>query len=184
MEKKNGATRVRFNIMNKILAITLIPMLTLVIVGTVYSARIIRLGMEDEALKRLADTVDGVMQALNALDEGDFYLEGETLYKGEENILEKLSYFETFSEQSQIDITLFYGDVRRVTTLKDQNTGEHIVGTQAADHVKSMVLEKGQSFTDMDLQLSGQDYFCYYAPMKNADGTIVGMIFAGEPSSG
>ncbi|MCI8299344.1 MAG: methyl-accepting chemotaxis protein [Lachnospiraceae bacterium] len=184
MEKKNGATRVRFNIMNKILAITLIPLLTLVIVGTVYSARIIRLGMEDEALKRLADTVDGVMQALNALDEGDFYLEGETLYKGEENILEKLSYFETFSEQSQIDITLFYGDVRRVTTLKDQNTGEHIVGTQAADHVKSMVLEKGQSFTDMDLQLSGQDYFCYYAPMKNADGTIVGMIFAGEPSSG
>ena len=87
MEKKNGATRVRFNIMNKILAITLIPLLTLVIVGTVYSARIIRLGMEDEALKRLADTVDGVMQALNALDEGDFYLEGETLYKGEENIL-------------------------------------------------------------------------------------------------
>ncbi|MEY8391959.1 methyl-accepting chemotaxis protein [Lachnospiraceae bacterium 45-W7] len=184
MQKKSENMKVKFTIMNKILAITLIPLLTLVIVGTVFSARTIRIGMEDEAIKRLIDTVNGVTQSLNALDEGDFYLEGETLYKGDENILEKLSYFEAFSKESQIDITLFYGDVRRVTTLTDQNTGERMVGTQAAEQVKSMVLDQGQSFADMDLELNGQDYFCYYAPMENADGTIVGMIFAGEPSSG
>ncbi len=50
--------------------------------------------------------------------------------------------------------------------------------------MKEIVLNQGNKFVDMDLELNGQEYFCCYIPLENADGTIVGMIFAGEPSSG
>ncbi len=184
MKEKNRNSKVRISIMMKILALALLPLLVLAVVSTVFSAKIIRQGMEEEAIKRLEDITEGVNQSLNALGEGDYRLHNEELYKGKINIFEKLSYLETFSEQSGIDITLFYDDVRRATTLIDKDTGERMVGTQAADYVKEIVLNQGNKFVDMDLELNGQEYFCCYIPLENADGTIVGMIFAGEPSSG
>lgn len=183
-KKSTGKSAMRAGIKVKILAMALGPLLILALVSTVFSARVIRQGMEEEAIKRLEDTADGAIQAMNAVDEGAFHMEGEALYKGEENISERLPYFDAFSEESGIDLTLFHGDVRRVTTLVDQGTGERMVGTQASEEVKSLVLEQGTTLTRMDLQLNGEPYFCCYKPVENPDGSIAGMIFAGEPSSG
>ncbi len=174
----------KVNIMIKILAIAILPLLVLAVVSTVFSARIIRQGMEEEAIKRLEDITEGVNESLNALGEGNYRLNNGEIYKGKINILEKLPYLEAFAKDSGIDITLFYDDVRRVTTLIDKDSGERMIGTQAADHVKEIVLNQGNRFLDMDLELNGEEYFCCYIPLKNTDGAIVGMIFAGEPSSG
>ncbi len=174
----------KVNIMFKILAIAILPLLVLAVVSTVFSARIIRQGMEEEAIKRLEDITEGVNESLNALGEGNYRLNNGEIYKGKINILEKLPYLEAFAKDSGIDITLFYDDVRRVTTLIDKDSGERMIGTQAADHVKEIVLNQGNRFLDMDLELNGEEYFCCYIPLKNTDGAIVGMIFAGEPSSG
>ena len=135
-KKSTGKSAMRAGIKVKILAMALGPLLILALVSTVFSARVIRQGMEEEAIKRLEDTADGAIQAMNAVDEGAFHMEGEALYKGEENISERLPYFDAFSEESGIDLTLFHGDVRRVTTLVDQGTGERMVGTQASEEVK------------------------------------------------
>ncbi|MCI9447991.1 MAG: methyl-accepting chemotaxis protein [Lachnospiraceae bacterium] len=170
--------------MTKTLAVALGPLILLAVLSAFFSAQVIRTGMQDEAIKRLEDIVSGVNNSLDALGEGDYRLDGETVYKGEINVSEKLPYFERFAASSGIDITLFYGDTRRVTTLVDSETGERMVGTQAADKVVAKVLEGGQSYVDKKLQLNGQAYFCCYMPLANADGSIVGMIFAGEPSSG
>ena len=122
MREDVGNTRVKMGVMAKILLMALGPLLALAMIGTVFSAKIIRQGMEEEAIKRLQDIVNGVEQTLNAIDEGEFHLEGETLYKGEENLLERLPYFDAFAQESGIDLTLFFGDIRRITTLTDQNT--------------------------------------------------------------
>ena len=181
MEKRQT---IRAGIMTKTLAVALGPLILLAVLSAFFSAQVIRTGMQDEAIKRLEDIVSGVNNSLDALGEGDYRLDGETVYKGEINVSEKLPYFERFAASSGIDITLFYGDTRRVTTLVDSETGERMVGTQAADKVVAKVLEGGQSYVDKKLQLNGQAYFCCYMPLANADGSIVGMIFAGEPSSG
>lgn len=181
--KKKKQTAVA-GIMSKTLAMALIPLIGLALLSAFNSAHTIRVGMQDEAIKRLEDIVSGVDNSLQALGEGDYRLDGETVYKGDINVSEKLPYFENFAESSGIDITLFYGDTRRVTTLIDGTTGERMVGTQAADKVIAKVLEGGEEYVDKKLQLNGQPYFCCYMPLTNADGSIVGMIFAGEPSSG
>lgn len=184
MKKTKKTQSVSAGIKTKILAIALGPLIVLAIMSAFFSARTIRTGMQDEAIKRLEDIVGGVNNSLNALGEGDYRLDGETVYKGDINISDKLPHFESFAAESGIDITLFYGDTRRVTTLIDQTTGERMVGTQAADKVIAKVLEGGEKYVDKNLQLNGQPYFCCYIPLTNSDGTTVGMIFAGEPSSG
>lgn len=180
-KNRQAATK---GIMMKILVMALGPLTVLAVSTAFYSARTIRTGMQDEAVKRLEDIVSGVNQSLEALGDGDYSLDGEVMYKGDINLQEKLPYFEKFAGDSGIDITLFYGDTRRVTTLIDQQTGERMVGTQAADKVVAKVLEGGDEYVDKKLQLNGQPYFCCYRPLQNADGSTVGMIFAGEPSSG
>ncbi len=180
--KKKQTTKA--GIMTKILAVALGPLIFLAVLSAFFSARTIRSGMQEEAIKRLQDIVGGVRYSLDALDEGDYRLEGEAVYKGDVNIMEKLPYFEGFADGSGIDITLFYGDTRRLTTLVDAGTGERMVGTQAADQVVAKVLEGGEEYVDKNLQLNGQPYFCCYLPLTNVDGSIVGMVFAGEPSSG
>lgn len=184
MKKSNKTQSVNAGIKVKILAIALGPLIVLAILSAFFSARTIRTGMQDEAIKRLEDIVSGVNNSLNALAEGDYSLDGEIVYKGEVNVSDKLPHFESFATASGIDITLFYGDTRRVTTLIDKTTGERMVGTQAADKVIATVLEGGEVYVDKNLQLNGQPYFCCYMPLANTDGSIVGMIFAGEPSSG
>lgn len=184
MNKTEKKHTVKTGIMAKILAMALGPLIVLAVATAFFSARTIRTGMQDEAVKRLEDIVRGVNNSLEALGEGDYRLEGETVYKGDINILEKLPYFEEFTASSGIDITIFYEDTRRVTTLVDGETGERMVGTQAAEKVIAKVLEGGEEYVDKQLQLNGQPYFCCYMPLKNSDGSIVGMIFAGEPSSG
>lgn len=184
MNKTDKKQTVKAGIMTKILAMALGPLIVLAVASAFFSAHTIRTGMQDEAIKRLEDIVSGVNNSLDALGEGDYRLEGETVYKGDINISEKLPYFENFAAASGIDITLFYEDTRRVTTLVDSETGERMVGTQAADKVVAKVLEGGEEYVDKKLQLNGQPYFCCYMPLANEDGSIVGMIFAGEPSSG
>ncbi len=65
MEKKiNKNTKFRTGIMMKILFMALGPLLMLAVISTVFSARTIRVGMEEEAIKRLEDITNGVHDLL------------------------------------------------------------------------------------------------------------------------
>lgn len=183
-EKETQNRKTSFGIKQKILAIAFGPMTVLGIVVAIFSSSTMKFGMEDEAIKRLQDVASGVEQALTVVGDGDFQLNDGELYKGEHNISEDLTALEAFTASSEIDITLFWGDTRTVTTLIDEKTGERMVGTQAADQVAEVVLKNGNKYTDKDITINGKPYFCCYIPLKNGNGTIVGMIFAGEPSSG
>ena len=185
MSKETGnRNKISFGIMQRILAIAFVPLLFLAVIIAAFSARTIRTGMQDEAIKRLRDIAIGVEQVLLAADEGDFYSDGQNLYRGEYNISEDLSSYEAFSAASDIEITICWGDTRMMTTLKDEKTGESMVGTKVSETVVQNVLKDGAEHTDKDMIINGEPYFCCYIPLKNNDGTIVGIIFAGEHGSG
>ena len=75
-----------FGIREKILAIAFVPLISLAVIASVFSAMTLKKGMEDEAVKRLEDVADGLKHSLRAVDQGDFRSEGGELYKGEHNI--------------------------------------------------------------------------------------------------
>lgn len=80
---------------------------------------------------------------------------------------------------TDVDLTLFQGDTRFCTSIKDDN-GNRIEGTKASDAVIEKVLKEGKEFYSNDVKINNIDYYVYYSPMVDSSGNIVGMAFAGK----
>ncbi len=81
-----------------------------------------------------------------------------------------------------VDYTLFNKDVRFMTTIRDEKTGQRIEGTKASEAVWAAV-SKGNDYYSDDVVINGIDYYVYYLPLRGADGSIVGMAFSGKPAT-
>ncbi|MDE5596622.1 MAG: cache domain-containing protein, partial [Lachnospiraceae bacterium] len=57
-----------------------------------------------------------------------------------------------------------------------------MIMTQCSDTVKDIVLTQGNTYFAKNIDIGGQDYYGYYIPIEQ-NGSIVGMIFTGKPSS-
>jgi methyl-accepting chemotaxis protein len=86
-------------------------------------------------------------------------------------------------QKTGMHYTLFYGDTRYVTSLVDAETGHRMEGTKASEAVVNEVINKGNEFLATNLEIGGQSWYAYYIPLKNADGSIVGMVFAGRDTT-
>ena len=78
-----------------------------------------------------------------------------------------------------IDLTLYVGDERYMTSIKDA-TGNRIEGTKASDTIVTKVLRNAESYHSTDTVIEGTKYFTYYVPVINSSGVVIGMAFAGE----
>lgn len=84
-------------------------------------------------------------------------------------------------EERNVELTVFFGDTRMLTTLKNED-GSRNVGTQANKDVVEKVLT-GETYFDTNVKISNIDYYGYYIPLHNIDDSICGMVFAGMPSA-
>lgn len=165
-------------------AIGLLPLLALGILMLFFTSQWFTKIMHREVESELCDAVRSAITLLNAAYPGDYHLEGEVaylLYKGDANITREFSLLDQFKEDTGLDVTLFYQDTRILTTLFNNNA-ERIVGSGAPDVVVRDVLNTGEDHFYTHTLINGKAYFSYYAPVRNEDGTVVGMIFVGKPS--
>lgn len=176
--KKKG-----MGILFKLAMMCVLPMLIMVIILSLYAMSALRSGMEKEALEGLRLLCQSVSASYDAIDSGDYHLEGDLLYKGEYCITENEAVIDSYTNGEDTDVTLFYGETRRATSLRDIASGERIVGTAASDTVVAAVLQGGNDFSSTDVTINNQSYYAYYKPLKNGNGQIVGMVFAGKPSA-
>ena len=178
MTKKTGS--IKWTLLIMALAPIFIISVALVIIAAEISSK----GMEQEVLGGLKTTCVAVDAGYHALNSGDYYLASDgSLMKGDLNLSADEKIIDTWTAGSEIDVTLFYGDTRKATSLRDVDSGERIVGTKASDKVIQTVLKEGKEYSTNNVTINRQKYFAYYMPLKNADGSIVGMVFAGEPSA-
>lgn len=113
--------------------------------------------------------------------EGDYRLDSSgDLYKGSENLSNNMEIIDEYVKGQEADVTLFYGKTRKMTSLISDETGERIVGTDASDEVWEKV-RNGEIYETSDIVINNKDYCAVYIPLENNDGSIVGMVFAGEP---
>lgn len=181
MESKGNPFR---SIVVKLLAMAILPLIVLGAVCIVAASSSLRSGLQDEALERVKATCVAVKAAYNNISDGDYTLnENNELLKGDYNISQNEAGIDAFTAGLDSDVTLFFGDTRRATSLKDISTGDRIIGTQASKEVADKVLG-GREYSATALTINGQNYYAYYIPLENPDGSIVGMVFAGTPSAG
>lgn len=124
-----------------------------------------------------------VSEVTNEYD-GDWSFDGETLKKGSDEVGSMFQeQFDKLNQNTSIDYTLFFDKTRILTTLTDSK-GDRIVGTDASPVVIDTVLNKGDHYYTTDITIEGKNYYGYYLPLKNDDGSIIGMIFTGREATG
>lgn len=176
-KKKKGVS-----LLTQIIFMCSLPMIILGLVTALYASAVMKNGMQEEALGGLSDLCQSVSAAYDAIDSGDYYMIGEMLFKGDYGVTGNADTLDQFTKGSDADITIFYGDTRRATSLISAETGKRILGTKASDAVIDAVLKRGEDFSSTDITINNKNYYAYYKPLKNSDGQIVGMVFAGSPS--
>ena len=77
------------------------------------------------------------------------------------------------------DVTIFEGTTRLSTTLTDAS-GKRLIGTQLNNPAIENVVWDGETYYGSNT-INGIAYNTTYSPIKDADGTIIGILFAGQP---
>ncbi|OPY28825.1 MAG: Sensory rhodopsin II transducer [Methanocella sp. PtaU1.Bin125] len=81
------------------------------------------------------------------------------------------------AKSTNTDVTIFMGDTRITTTLKNEK-GDRNVGTKGSASVVETVVGDGKDYMGK-LTLFEKPYFVYYEPLVSIDGKNVGMLFTG-----
>ena len=169
----------------KILIASLLPMIVLAVILIVYSTTSMKDSLKEEAMDGLRYSANAMEAAYQAISAKDYLLQEKggkfTLYKGSFNVSENQTFIDSFTGTTDLQVTVFYGDTRYATSIKDE-AGERLVGTQAAPEVVEAVINQGQDFSSYNLDVNGTNYYGYYIPIKDSEENIVGMYFAGKPS--
>ena len=136
--------------------------------------------MVEEELKV---AVEQLASEMNKVWDGDWSMVDGSVYKGEENIMEEYGQImDELKASTGVEYSLFYGKERVITTLKD-SSGKKAVGYNISEAVASHVITNKQTyFLKTTPAGATENYYCYYAPMYNSDGSVVGMVFTGRES--
>lgn len=169
----------------KLLQITVVPLILTGIVILFSAYFTFSRTMEREVQRGLSSMAITTLHAYDRLYPGDYALverNGEySFFKGLSNLTENDHYLQEIKRDADIDITFFYGDMRALTTLEPMD-GKQMIGTYAHPKVVKDVLEGQKAMFYRSVLVGTQNYFAYYCPVYNGDGTCIGMIFAGKPS--
>ena len=159
--------------------LTMLPMVLLAAVSFVLSVSKLKNSLEESNKQAVESVCFSLREAYNTMYEGDWRLISGELYKGANYVGHTQDLLNQFQEERKLHVTLFYGDTRVITTLKDAN-GDYIVGTQADEKVSAQVLA-GNSYYNENLTVNGMASYVAYEPLRNIDGSVAGMVFVGYP---
>lgn len=82
-------------------------------------------------------------------------------------------------KNENVDMTLFEGDTRFITSLKTSD-GKYNEGSKADPAVYEKV-KSGKTYSAENVDINGTKYFVYYEPVYDGKGDFWGMAFAGTP---
>ncbi|MEN6621404.1 MAG: methyl-accepting chemotaxis protein, partial [Smithella sp.] len=116
------------------------------------------------------------LEVINLMYPGDWSNKDGVLYKGTIKINDNTEIVDKISKLTDDSVTIFLNDTRIATTILVD--GKRGIGTKADDHVINTVLYKGETYRG-DANVLGVNYHTNYIPIKDADGTIIGMFYLG-----
>lgn len=168
-----------------LLKINIIPIFLLALVITSFGAHSFASTLNREVRKGLTDLSTTILTMYDQLYPGDYQavMKDGALYmlKGEHQINGDFSIIDTIKENTGADVTVFYQDVRVITTLYNDK-GERLIGTKVSAVVVRDVLESREPMFYPSVDIDGTPYFAYYNPIINSDGSLVGMLFVAKPT--
>lgn len=167
----------------KILALSLIPVVTLGIFMFLVAADRIANGIYDEAYVGMQATTLAVRDIFEIGNSGPYHIdENGMMWKGDTlNISQATDITDHIKKNTGMEVTVFWGDTRILTSIVNER-GERQINTQASEEVVSRVLKNGETYQDRGIEILGTKYIVCYIPVyQESSSEIVGMVFLGTP---
>lgn len=115
--------------------------------------------------------------------QGTYMYTNGKFYKGKRNISDNTQFFDNFSQEVDLQVTVFYGNIRVATSLVDED-GNRMVGTEADPTIYDLVVNQGQDYYSENVEISGKTYYAMYCPLYQYNSNeIIGMTFVGLEKS-
>jgi methyl-accepting chemotaxis protein len=164
-------------IRGKIVLTAILAIAGFIIITNIAFQKIVTSLVNQEMSEELNNYSNLGLSLIDAKYPGDWRIDGDKLYKGDTLINENYEFVDEFSDKTNTLATIFAGDTRISTTVKDE-TGNRKVGTPAADNVIEKVLNKKEEYKGSAV-VAGADADTLYRPIQDKDGNTIGMWFVG-----
>ena len=133
--------------------------------------------------EELLVAVEQLDSEMNSVWDGEWEYQDGILYKGGENVMaEYEEIMDDLKSLTGIEYALYYDKESVITTVED-SSGNKATGYTISDDIYKSVVQNGEViFVKTTPEGATEQYFCYYSPLEQDDGTIVGMVFTGRES--
>ncbi len=167
------------SIKQTLITLSVFPAMFIGVALMIISARSSWESMTNEMKNSLSIAADSLYNTYSLVAPGDFVEKDGVLMKGDRVIEGDYVIVDALKASYGLEITLFYGEERILTTIKDSQ-GQRMTGTTADPLASYWVLEQGREYFSPKVLVVDEAYFGYYIPVYNRDKSIVGMAFAGK----
>ncbi|MBQ8982321.1 MAG: cache domain-containing protein [Lachnospiraceae bacterium] len=157
----------KLTLMMTLLLVGFVPLICSILVSSIANYVVSKSTLEEDTYEKLHFAADGLRQ----------YYEWDIL-NTEEGAAYEHDYVDSLKE-FDVDMTLFLGDTRYITSTKKEN-GERNEGTQMDAKIWARV-SAGEHVTAKNVQVGVDKYYVYYMPIYDADNSICGAAWAGTP---
>lgn len=146
----------------------LVPLIIGAVALTLMSVGQLSGNMEEEVYERLE------VAAIGAANYFEYDIQNGIIAQDDDSF----AYVDSFAG-NEVDITIFQGDVRFITSIKNAD-GSRNIGTTSAPEIWS-ACQSGKTVEKDNVDIGGNKFYVFYMPIYDADGNVWGMSFAGEP---
>lgn len=169
----------KFSFSQKLLVLFCVPLLLICVIVCSLSVSVLRQNLHKEIQQSLKIAASSLDVTYSSFYEGDYTTDlGGGLHKGSVDISQNYDLLDEIKESVGVDTSFYYGKNIRLTTLRLES-GARAIGLQLTDSIYKKVLAGEEVFVP-EFTLQGVTFFGYFQPLRNADGSVVGVIFAGK----
>ncbi len=169
----------RIGLRKKIVAAGLFPILLLGFLTIIITLTMVKGALIDEVEESLRGTAYATLAAYE--QNSGIYLQSANgdVWKGSYNISRSENLVDSIRKNSDMDVTFFYGDMRVMSSVVDEN-GMRVLGSPAGEKIVEKVLKGGEEYFSGGVSLNGRLSYGYYVPVYQKTGEPpIGMVFAG-----
>jgi methyl-accepting chemotaxis protein len=116
------------------------------------------------------------MQLINQKFDGEWNIKNNKLYKGSKLINDDSEIVDIIKKSANVQCTIFLKDTRVATTITNDN--KRVTGTKADETVIKKVIDEGSEYIGT-VSVLNVPYKTVYIPVKDKDGSNIGMFFIG-----
>ena len=187
MAKEEDSKQVKKkSLKNKLRIMTMAPIIFMGVLVAILSYYVSFESVTKEVRRNLSNIATSVIVHYDLSIAGDYSAEkiSDSSYrflKGDTDISDTEAALMAYKEETEVDVSIFYYDIRMLSTLTDDQ-GNSIRYTIANKSVSDAVINgQSEQFYD-NVIIGGQRFFAVYSPLFNSDGKCVGMVGVCKPT--